>query len=274
VTPWTVALLAVLLLSGVRTAVAETIRVSGTGAALATMRILGDAFRKSNPRIRVAILPGMGSSGSVKAVLAGRLDIGLSGRGLTAEERAMDIVEAKYARTPFVFGANDRLKITGLTMEGAVAIYAGKRDWEDGKRIRLVMRPAEDSDIPVLKGMSPAMREAVDLALHREGMIVAMTDQDAADAIETVPGAFGGTTLSLVLSEKRDIRVLPLGGVAPSVGTLAMGSYPYSKTFRMVTKRNPPAPVHRFIEFVRSPAGSAILARNGQEPWREKGVRP
>jgi phosphate transport system substrate-binding protein len=274
VTPWAVALLAALLLSGARTAGAETIRVSGTGAALETMRMLGEAFRKTNPRIRVEILPGMGSSGSIKAVLAGRLDIGLSARGLSGEERAGDLVESKYARTPFVFGANGKLKMTGLTMEGAAAIYAGKRDWENGSRIRPVLRPPEDSDIPVLKDMSPAMREAVDIALRREGMIVATTDQDAADAIETVPGALGGTTLSLVLSEKRDIRILSLGGVMPSLRALAEGSYPYSKTFRIVTKKNPSAPVRRFIDFVRSPAGSAILEKNGQELLRGKGVRP
>jgi phosphate transport system substrate-binding protein len=65
----------VLLVSGSRSAVAETIRISGTGGAMETMRILGEAFRKNNPEFRVEIVPGMGSSGSVKAVLAGRLDI-------------------------------------------------------------------------------------------------------------------------------------------------------------------------------------------------------
>jgi len=274
VTPWAVALLAVLLLSGVRTAVAETVRVSGSGAALGTMRNLGEAFRKSNPRIRIELLPGMGSAGSIKAVLSGRLDIGLSARRLNAEERAGGLVETKYAKTPFVFGVNDRLKMTGITVEGAAAIYAGKRDWENGNRIRLVLRPGKDSDIPVLKSMSPAMREAVDVALRRGGMIVAMTDQDAADALETVPGAFGGTTLSLVLSEKRAIRVLSLGGVTPSVRTLAEGSYPHSKTFSMVTKKDPPAAVRRFIDFVRSPPGASILAKNGQEPLGERGVHP
>jgi phosphate transport system substrate-binding protein len=216
----------------------------------------------------------MGSTGSIKAVLAGRLDIGLTARGLSDEERVRDLVETEYARTPFVFGVNDGLVMTGLTMEEAAAIYAGKRDWENGNRIRLVLRPVEDSDIPVLKGMSPAMREAVDIALRREGMIVATTDQDAADAIETVAGAFGGTTLSLVLSEKRAIRVLSLDGVTPSVRNLAGGSYPHSKTFRMVTKKYPSPAVRRFIDFVRSPAGSAILEKNGQESLPGKGSRP
>jgi phosphate transport system substrate-binding protein len=122
--------------------------------------------------------------------------------------------------------------------------------------------------------MSPAMSAAVDIALRRKAMIVATTDHDAADAIETVPGAFGGTTLSLVLSEKRALRVLALDGIVPSVRTMADRSYPYSKTFFMVTKKNPPASVRRFIDFVRSPAGAAILAKNGQEAVRQGGIRP
>ena len=153
-------------------------------------------------------------------------------------------------------------------------IYGGKRDWENGKRIRLVLRPPEDSDIPVLKSMSPAMSAAVDIALRRKGMIMATTDHDAADAIENVPGAFGGTTLSLVLSEKRALRIISLGGIMPSVRTMARRSYPYSKTFFMVTKNNPSAAVRRFIDFVRSPAGAAILAKNGQEAVREEGILP
>jgi len=271
---WAVAALAVLLVSGPRSAVAEIIRISGTGGAIGTMRILGEAFRKSNPGIRVEILPGMGSSGAVRAVLAGRLDIGLSGRMLKGEERAQDVMETKYARTPFAFVVNSNLKMTGLTLEGLTAIYAGKRDWENGKRIRLVLRPQADSDIEVLKSMSPAMSAAVDIALRREGMIVATTEQDAVDAIESVPGAFGGTTLSLVSSERRALRILALDGVVPSVRTMADGSYPYSKTFFMVTKINPPASVRRFIDFVRSPAGAAILAKNGQGAVREEGILP
>lgn len=271
---WAVAVLAVLLVSGPRSAVAETIRISGTGGAIGTMRILGEAFRKTNPGIRVEILPGMGSSGAVRAVLAGRLDIGLSGRTLKGEERAQDVMETKYARTPFAFVVNSNLKMTGLTLEGLAAIYAGKRDWENGKRIRLVLRPQADSDIEVLKSISPAMSAAVDIALRREGMIVATTEQDAVDAIESVPGAFGGTTLSLVSSERRALRILALDGVVPSVRAMADGSYPYSKTFFMVTRKNFPDSVRRFIDFVRAPAGAAILAKNGQGAVREEGILP
>lgn len=238
------------------------------------MRILGEAFRKTHPDTRIVLYPGMGSSGGVKAALAGRLDIGLSGRPLNGEERARGARETKYARTPFVFAVNRTVGITGLPLGGLAAIYAGRRDWENGKRIRLVLRPPEDSDIPILKRMSPAMSAAVDIAMRRNGMIVATTDHEAADAIENVPGAIGGTTLSLVLSEKRALRVLALDGVVPSVRTMTDRSYPYAKTFYMVTRSNPSAAVRRFMDFVRSPAGAAILSRNGQKEVRQEGILP
>ncbi len=269
-----VAVLAVLLMWGSRSAVADTIRISGTGGAMETMRMLGKAFRKAYPGTRIVLFPGMGSSGGVKATLAGRLDIGLTGRALSDGERAKGLLETKYARTPFVFAVHRSVGITGLTLDGVAGIYSGKRDWGNGKRIRLVLRPWEDSDIPTLKRMSPKMSAAVDIAMRRKGMIVATTDHDAADAIETIPGAFGGITLALVLSEKRALRVLALDGVVPSVRTLTDRSYPYGKTFYMVTRNDPPAAVRRFMAFVRSPAGAAILSKNGQAPVRRGGPLP
>ena len=271
---WPVAAVAVLLISGSRNFVTDTVRISGTGGAMETMRMLGEAYKKEHPGTRIVLFPGMGSSGAIKAVVAGRLDIGLSGRSLGEKERALGIQATKYAVTPFVFAVNRSVGITGLTLDGVAGIYSGKRDWENGKRIRVVLRPREDSDIPTLKRISPKMSAAVDIALRRKGMIVATTDHDAADAIETIPGAFGGTTLSLVLSEKRALRVLALDGVVPSIRSLTDRSYKYSKPFYMVTRNDSPAAVRRFMEFVSSPAGAAILSKNGQMPVRQDGSFP
>ena len=266
---WAAAVLAALLIFGPRDALSDTIRISGTGGAIGTIRFLGESFRKLHPDIQVDIVPGMGSSGAIKAVLAGRLDIGLCGRPATGEERARGAVDTRYARTPFVFGVHRTVARTGMTLASVVEIYAGKRKrWEDGGRVRLVLRPPTDSDIPLLRNMSPEMDAAVENALRREGMIVAQTDQEAADAIENTPGAFGATTLALVLSEKRAIRVLALNGIDPSVRAIVDGSYPYAKTFCMVTRKDPPAAVRRFLEFMRSLAAAAILAKNGQAAVR------
>jgi len=243
---------------------AEVLKVSGTGGSIGGIRLLADAFRKANPGVEMVIPKSMGSSGGIRAALAGKLDIGISARPLNAEECARGGRETPYARTAFVFAVNPGVKESGITLSQAVDIYNGKiLRWRSGTPLRLVLRPAADSDNETLKKMSPRMAEAVEQALGREGLPLAMTDQDCADAIERTPGAFGAMTLALVVSEKKDIKVLSLSGVKPSNRTVRDGSYPYTKTFYLVTGPNPSPIAERFIRFVGSPEGMSVLARVG-----------
>lgn len=267
--------LAVLLAVVPGTAVAGTIRISGTGGAIGTMRILGQAFQKVSPDTRVVVTPSIGTAGAIKAVIEGGLDVGLSSRPANSGECDRGCMSKVYAKTPFVFGVNQGVTATGLTLSEVADIYAGKRDrWENGSRIRPVLRPPGESDLGRLKAMSPGMKAAVESAMRRPGMIVAMTDQDTADVIEKTPGAFGGVTLALVISENRAIRVLKLNGIAPTAQALADGSYPYAKTFHMITKRDSPPRVRQFVDFVLSPAGTAILSKNGQVAVQNGRGRP
>ncbi len=253
------------LLAGTPAMSGETIRISGTGGAIETIRRLGMSFVKSNPSTIIAIPPSMGSNGGIKAVLAGKLDIAVSARPLTEGERARGGCEIPYARTPFVFAVNGRTARRGVTRDEVLAIYRGTMTaWDDGSPIRLILRPRSDSDIDALLPVSPEMGAALDAAYGREGLLTAMTDQDAADALEKTPGAFGTTTLALVAAEKRNIRILSLEGVHPSLKSLGDGSYQHSKTFFLVTGANPPPTVRSFIAFVRSPAGASILRKSGQ----------
>lgn len=259
------AVFAALLACGPRAVVAGTIRISGTGGVLATMRILGEAFRKVHPETQVVVMPSIGSGGAIKAVCKGDLEVGLSSRSPNAGEFNKGCVARAFSKTPFVFGVNKSVATTDLTLSEIADIYGGKKDrWENGSRVRLVTRPRGESDLDRLKSMSPEMREAVERAQRRDGLIMAMTEQDTADVIEKIPGAFGGLTLALVVSEKREIHVLKVNGIVPTARALANGSYPYSKTFFMVTKRDAPPAVRQFVDFVRSPAGRAILSKNGQ----------
>jgi phosphate transport system substrate-binding protein len=243
---------------------AETLKISGTGGAVAGIALVAKAFAAENPGVKVVIPRSMGSSGGIRAAIAGKLDIGVSARPLTPEERAMGGQETPYARTAFVFAVNNRVSRSDISLNEAVALYGGKIErWKDGTPVRLILRPSADTDTHLLRRMIPAMAAALERANEREGMIVAQTDKDSADRIERTPGAFGTTTLALVLSEKRKVKVLSLSGVTPSGKTVRDGSYPYAKTFYLVTGpvRSPAAT--KFIDFLRSPKGMAILLQAG-----------
>ena len=126
-----------------------------------------------------------------------------------------------------------------------------------------MLRPVADGDSQLIRKMSPAIGEALTLAEKVPGIAFAMNDQDNAADIERIPGAFGSTTLALIKSEDRPLRALQLNGVEPSVQNAAAGHYPHHARLYVVTRQKPAAEAQRFLAFMRSPEGNAILVRNG-----------
>lgn len=245
---------------------ADEVRIGGTGAALGTLRLLGETYSKRHPGEKITVLPSLGSGGAMKAVAKEAVDIGVSSRALKQEERALGLVALEYARTPFVFAVPVKSQVTTITSAQAADMYAGRMlNWPDGGRVRVVMRPAGDSDNDQMKEMSAAMSAALQHAERVPGAPFTMTDQETATELERIPGAFGSATLALIRSENRSLRALDLDGVAATVKNAAEGRYPHYKRLYLVTRQKTSAAGERFIAFVRSPEGAAILKRN--EHW-------
>jgi len=250
-------------LAGNALAAAE-IRIGGTGGALGTMRLLGDAFSKQHADIKVIVLPSLGTSGAIKAVPKGQLDVGLSSRPLTEDEVKLGVRSAEYARTPLVFAVATKTAVKSLTLAQMADIYSGKTvNWPGGAQIRPVLRQAGDDTTRQLKLMSREMDAALTIAEQREGMPFATTDQEAADKAEGIPGAIGVMTLSLILSEGRDLRALTLDGADPTVANGSTGKYPHAKRCFLVTKLEPSPEVRLFKSFMESSAGREVLIRTG-----------
>ncbi len=239
-----------------------TIRIGGTGCALGGMKVVAQAFEKKNPGIKIMVLPSLGSGGGIKALFSGAVDIALSARPLTGAERSQGASAIEYARTPMAF-VTSRTENVSLSLEHVAAIYRGdKKQWPDGTPIRMILRPETDTDMLLLRAVSPAMDKAVHHALQQEGILMASTDQDNADLLGSIRGAFGACTIAQIESEKRQLKPLTLDGMTPSVTNLASGTYPYFKTF-FVVLWHPNSTTRRFIEYLRSAEASAILGRNG-----------
>jgi phosphate transport system substrate-binding protein len=161
---------------------AEEIKIGGTGNALGAMQLLADAFRKHNPDVKVTVLPSVGTSGAIKAVPKGALDIGLSARPLTEEERKIGAIAFEYARSPLVFAVSTKTRVRALTLDQIADIYSGKLvNFPDGGQIRPVLRPIGEDITRQIKHMSPALDTALSAAEQRPGMPFATTDQEAAD---------------------------------------------------------------------------------------------
>ncbi|MFA7404548.1 MAG: substrate-binding domain-containing protein [Pelobacteraceae bacterium] len=254
------------------TATAETvITIGGTGSALGTMKQIVKEYENSHPGIRIRILPSLGSTAGIKAVLGGGIDLALASRPLTPSERQLGAVQVVYAKSPFVFITNLRVTKKDISTRELENIYHNPTArWADGSRIRLILRPEKDIDTTLIRHLSPAMDKAVTAAHARSGMILAVTDQESTDALARTPGALGSATLCEIISENRPVNVLSFNGVKPGSKTMADNSYPLVKSFYLVTTPKTPPEARQFAEFVRSPVAGRILTKTGSMVVKEE----
>jgi len=243
----------------------HTIKIGGTGCALGAIKIISKDFEKAYPDIKVIVLPSIGSDGAIRAISNGAIDIGLCGRPLKENETKLGLKVIEYAKTPFIFVANKDVNISDTDTSDIIKIYKGeKQKWFDGRRIRLILRPNEEADTLILRKISSEVNNAVDISKSRLGMQVALTDQENADKIESIPGAFGTFTLTQFIAEKRSgIKILSFNGVTPNTENLTNGSYNLSKQFLIVINKDSSALVHKFINFIKTQQGKDILENTG-----------
>jgi len=261
---WMPAGLALILSLASVSAAAEVINLGGSGTGLGPLKLIAEAYEKTHQGIKIKIFPSLGSSGGIKAALQGKLHVVVTSRPLKEEERKQGALEIVLARTPYVFVAHPKVTRDGLTNRELQDIYTGTMStWPNGMRIRLVLRPEDDTDTVILKNISPEMERSVKIALAREGMIFKVTDQESSEAVARTAGAFGASTLTQIITEKLPLNILSFNGVKPGVATLADGSYPLYKQLYIVTVPHTTATARQFIAFVRSQAGSKILAQSG-----------
>lgn len=253
-------------------AVAETIiTVGGTGSALGTMKQLAGLYEKTHPGVRIRILPSLGSTAGIKAVLDGGINLGLASRPLNQNEQQRGAMGVEYARSPFVFITNTTSSKKDITVPELERIYTDPAPrWPDGSRIRLILRPEKDIDTSIVRSLSPGMEQAMKAAHARPGMIQAISDQESTDAVVKTPGALGCATLSEIISEKRPVNILTFNGVKPDVKNIANGIYPLFKSMYLVIAPKTPPAARDFAAFVNSRSAERILSASGNLPVTSK----
>jgi phosphate transport system substrate-binding protein len=243
---------------------AETITINGSGSALDMMKPMIAAFQKTNKDIRITMDKPLGSSGAVKALLAGALDMVMSSKPLKPEEIAKGAQLQVYGKTPLVFITEKNVRKTDIATKELEDIYTGKvTAWPNGDPIRLVLRPIEDIDSKIISALSPGMTSAMNAVRSRPGMIIAVTDPEAYTTVAKTSGGLGATGMTSIIAEKLPVASLTLNGVTASPKTLASGAYVLSKEISIVTTPRTPPAADRLIKFLLSRQGRSIAAKTG-----------
>jgi len=242
----------------------EIVRINGSGGPLGMVGLLAEAYTERHREVRIETGKPLGSSGAVQALLAGRLDLVVSSKPLTSGQAAQGLRLHGFGTTPLVVVTERAVPQKDITTAELEDIYTGRlRQWPNGERIRVVLRPWEDVDSQILRGLSRGMNDALNKSRTLEGVLFAATDPESDAAVSRTPGAIGTAALVSVISGRQPLNILSLDGVKGSLQSLAHGNYPLAKQIHFVTTAHPSPAVQKFLVFVYSRQGRAIAEKTG-----------
>lgn len=240
-------------------AAGDIVRSGGTGSGLALMKAIGEHYSAAHPDTRVEVLPSLGSSGGLKALMAKAIDIAIFANHLSPEQAAQGLHEGACLRTGLVF-ATSRPKQMDITPARLPDFFADPNPtWPDGQALKIILRSRSGSENLYLIKSVPAMKDALAKAYERSGMAVGTNDQENADLAQKIAGSFAIMTLLQLRSEKLPLQPLSFAGVMPSPETLAAGTYALPLDICLVVTTQASAAALRVIDYVRSTEGQKIL---------------
>ena len=246
----------------------ETIVVDGSTGVMPLVAALAKAYQERYPAAVVEMGKGLGTKARLQALEGGTINIALASHGLVVEEltrRGMAVHE--IAKVAVVFGVNASVPVTNVTDAQICDVYAGRiTSWKElgGPDIAIAPRTRPDSEVDaeVVRGKIACLK---DLKMPDSVRMMPRSGDMAKELAATV-GAVGMTTTTVVEQSRGQIRALSLNGVIPSAENVGRKTYTLTRDSFLVTRATPPPAVSKFVEFVRSSTGAAVIVANGAVP--------
>ncbi len=247
------------------TTVSGTVNTNGSTSMEDVMGSLKEAFEAENPDVTIQYT-GSGSGAGITGAQEGTCDIGLASRDLKEDETGVH--QITVAKDGIAIIVNPENPVSDLTIEQIAALATGEiANWADVG--------GNDAEV-VFMG-----REAG--SGTRDGFESITGTEDACDyqneytstgevvaGVAANPNAIGYASLSAVEGDTT-VKVLTVGGVAPSEATVLDGTYEIQRNFNFIisdSKELSPA-AQAFVDWATSTAASDLIAGAGAVPVAE-----
>ena len=258
-----------------------TIQLKGSDTMVNVTQAWAEQYKSVAPAVDVEVSGG-GSGVGIAALIKGTIDIASASRNMKPEE--LEQATRGTGRTPveFIVGydalavyVNQANPLDEIDIERLRELYA-----EDGTITKWsqlgVTIPGTDSDEIVRvsrqssSGTYEFFREHVlvkrDFALGSRDM---NGSKEVVELVAHTPTAIGYSGMGYATSGVKMLKLAPrqgVGAVGPSVAATLDRSYPLARSLQLYTLGQPEGELKRFLDWIRSDAGQAILQENGYVP--------
>ena len=236
----------------------EAVSTDGSTSMEKVIGVLGETF-ESDTGITVTYNP-TGSGSGIKAVSAGTCDIGLSSRDLKDEERAQGLEATVLAYDGIAIIVNPENPVSDLDVETIAKIYTGEiTNWNEiggnDSEIVLIGREAGSGTRDGFESIT----DTEDKCQYRQELT------STGDVITTVAGNPSAIGYASVASVKDTVKMVTVGGVAPSDATIKDGSYVVQRPFVLVTKADTELSesAQKFFDYITSENAREAISSAG-----------
>lgn len=244
-----------------------TVNTDGSTSMADVMAAFQETFGDIQPGVTVNY-SGTGSGSGITNALAGTVDIGLSSRALTDEEKAEGAVENIVALDGVAVVVNPENTVTDLTIEDIAKIYTGEiTNWSE--------LGGADAPIAVIgRDAASGTRGAFEEIVGVEDACVYTNEYESTgEVIGSVagnPNAIGYASLSAVEGDDT-VKILTVGGVAPSEETVLDGTYEIQRNFNFIINDSTALSdaAQAFVDWATSTEASDLIAGAGAVPVAE-----
>ena len=247
------------------TELSGTVNTNGSTSMEDVMGTLIEAFKEVQPGVTVNYT-GSGSGAGITGAQEGTCDIGLASRDLKEDETGVH--QITVAKDGIAIIVNPENPVSDLTIEQIAALATGEiANWADvgGNDAEVVFMGREAGSgtrdgFESITGTEDACKYQNEYT--STGEVVA--------GVAANPNAIGYASLSAVEGDTT-VKVLTVGGVAPSEETVLDGTYEIQRNFNFIisdsTELSPAA--QAFVDWATSTAASDLIAGAGAVPVAE-----
>lgn len=240
------------------------IDIAGGTAHIPVMTEAAKRIMTANPDIRITI-EGGGTGVGVQKAGEGLVDIGNTGRALSADE------VSKYGLVSFAFAVdgvtvvlNPANSVAKLTADQVRDIFAGKTtNWKD-------VGGADAAITIYSRDEASGTREVFWEKLLKKGAVtdsanIVPSNGAMKVAVSQDSNAIGYMSIGFV---DASVKAPLLDDVEPSQANAKAGTYPIARKLYMNTKGDPQGLTKLFIDYVMSPDCTEIIAKAGYIPLK------
>ena len=246
---------------------AENVVIKGSTTVLPIAQAALEAYMKAHPGVNIS-LSGGGSGEGIKGLIDKTADIATSSREIKPKEielaKSKGVVPLAHtvaidALTPIVHPRNN---VNGLTIDQLSQIYQGKiKNWKEvgGDNLQIVV-VSRDSSSGTFESWGHLVLNNAKVSPRAQ---MQASSGAVVQAISKNRYAIGYVGIGYL---NQSVKALTVNGVAASAKTALSKEYPIARPLYMYTDGQPQGVVAGFINFVLSPAGQKLVAREGFVP--------